>query len=463
MPFKDAGGFEVSTGGYPWRLDGDFTSSAIITNVGKIRAAVGATVRPSTGPKYVFKSRYLEPGETTVFNLRAARDQQIPDFHGVKLNPEVTTGQFDWSAMFGDGTERMIGRMEVASPTLKVSSSFSCPICNCPYSTSSGSIAPADAVVSVGTGGNETVVIDESDVCGGYPPESYDLVPGSWNIATQGYFSLTTGSSPSTLTGKAVGTSSYYTPFTGTDYGFRSTGGCFVAANPVINPSGNGCVANLTFSGTHNSFIFVGTDSNILFGNGYFLQFSPTGGTFAGASTNSGDTFNFTAASGLEKAQVQTTVQSTNVGDRTLTFKYTAPSCTQPKTLTQNVTARQFHYVTNDNPSNQCTLTYGTDKTYTYTVYTEPDKTAVDAASGIDGTPVNEGFNPPLTCSTFTGNGGIKNGQFIDHVSSLCSSKPLTCTQTSTQSLSVSTYPVRTNTLTWTSTGVTYTSNGPTQ
>ena len=72
--------------------------------------------------------------------------------------------------------------------------------------------------------------------------------------------------------------------------------------------------------------------------------------------------------------------------------------------------------------------------------------------------------NPTLTCQTKTGNGSLDaNGQFTDHVASACSSQPLTCTQTSTQSLSVADFPVRSNALDWTSTGVTYTNKGPTQ
>ena len=130
----------------------------------------------------------------------------------------------------------------------------------------------------------------------------------------------------------------------------------------------------------------------------------------------------------------------------------------------ETVTARQFAYLTNNNPSNQCALAYGTNKTYIYTVYTHPDGTAVVSGDDLDGTPVTESFNPSLTCSTITGSGSLNaNGQFTDSISSVCSSAPLTCSQTSSQGLSVAGYLVRTNTLQWTSTGVTYTNNGPNQ
>jgi hypothetical protein len=129
-----------------------------------------------------------------------------------------------------------------------------------------------------------------------------------------------------------------------------------------------------------------------------------------------------------------------------------------------NVTAREFAYLTNASPSNTCTLAYGTNRAYTYTVYTHPDHAAVLPTDGVDGTAVTESFNPSLTCETITGKGSLNaNAQIIDNISSGCSSAPLTCTQTSTQTVSVAGYQVRTNTLEWTSVGVTYTSDGPTQ
>jgi hypothetical protein len=125
-----------------------------------------------------------------------------------------------------------------------------------------------------------------------------------------------------------------------------------------------------------------------------------------------------------------------------------------------SVTARKFAYVANSSPSNACSLGYGTNRTYVCTLYTHPDGNAVLSTDGISGTAVAESFNPTLTCETITANGSVNaNAQFADDITSICSSKPLTCTQT----MSVAGYPVRTNKLQWTSKGVTYTSNGLTQ
>ncbi len=128
-----------------------------------------------------------------------------------------------------------------------------------------------------------------------------------------------------------------------------------------------------------------------------------------------------------------------------------------------SVTARKFFYATNNNPSNVCTLGYGTKRTYTYTVYTHPDHAAVDGNSGLSGTPVSESFDQTPHCLTHTGGGSLNDaGQFADNVV-YCGNMPLTCSETRTQTLKVAGYPVRTNTLTSGSGGVTYTSNGPSQ
>lgn len=227
--------------------------------------------------------------------------------------------------------------------------------------------------------------------------------------------------------------------------------------------SSNGCVTMFSQDGS-NSSIFVGSDSNLLEGNLFFFNVNPPGGTFSGTSSNSSDTITPSSpVQGQEKAQVQTSTQSTSVGDRILTFTYSAPNCSASAPIAQSVTARKFAYLTNDSPPNLCGEAFGSDRTYTYTVFTHPDKTAVDSSNNLQGTLTSEN-TPGLTCGQVTGSGSLNaNGQFTDHVSSLCSNQALTCADKTTQSLSVAGESVRSNGLQWTSSGVTYTNEGPTQ
>jgi hypothetical protein len=148
-------------------------------------------------------------------------------------------------------------------------------------------------------------------------------------------------------------------------------------------------------------------------------------------------------------------------GDRTLTVKYTVGGKSESKSL--SVTARQFAYATNNSPSNTCTLGHGTQYLYTYTPYTHPDKAAVQAGIGLTNTPVTESFNLQPPPNTVIGGGALDaNSQFSDRLV-YCSTSPLTISTSVTQTLSIAGYQVRQNQLTYSSSGVALTNQGPTQ
>jgi murein DD-endopeptidase MepM/ murein hydrolase activator NlpD len=242
MPFKDIGDYGISTGGYPWRLDGSYHSKVFITNVGKVRAAIGGSIRPKDGPQYLIDTRYLEVGETAVFDIRRIRDEQIPDPKGVKLPRDADVGQFDWTTIFGDGSQRFIGRNEVIDRSSGVSASFSCGgVCNCPYSTLYAFITPGSPIVPVNGSLGVVATANTTDSCGGSGQYNYTIYPSPWNINSPGYFNLTSGQPTSNMTGTNGGDSYFYTPFTGTQYVWNGqSGNCMVNGNPVLNPGGNG-------------------------------------------------------------------------------------------------------------------------------------------------------------------------------------------------------------------------------
>jgi hypothetical protein len=188
----------------------------------------------------------------------------------------------------------------------------------------------------------------------------------------------------------------------------------------------------------------------------------PTGGTCCAASSEPSDTVTqIPNGNNPFTFQFETTHQSATVGDRTLTFEYDL-SGGEGTSVQLSVTAREFAYLTNNTPSNTCTLGYGTNRSYVYNVYTHPDGKVVLASDGLPNVPVTESFSPAISCGTDTGNTILSGAQFTDGIAQ-CSNKPLTCSQTVTQTISVAGFQVRTNTLTFSSSGVTYASNGPTQ
>lgn len=135
-------------------------------------------------------------------------------------------------------------------------------------------------------------------------------------------------------------------------------------------PGGNATVFDVGVLG--KSYILVGSDPKVLLANQFQVTNSahtgapqPPGGTSSATSSDKSDTVTQVEGppNNLYDFQFQTPDQSTALGDRTLTFKYTL-SDGEGTSVPQSVTARKFAYLTNNNPSNQCTMPYGSDFSY---------------------------------------------------------------------------------------------------
>jgi len=97
VPFRDVSTEEQATGGYPWRLDGDYTTHAFLTNASNEERAVVIQIFIPARPPYVLGRVVLAPGETQVFNVRDLRDAKTPDVMGRTLPADATSGQFVWA------------------------------------------------------------------------------------------------------------------------------------------------------------------------------------------------------------------------------------------------------------------------------------------------------------------------------------------------------------------------------
>lgn len=147
VPLRDSGPVGHSTGSYPWRLDGDYSSIISISNTRDSASKYLVTINYDSG-RYSLNPKALAAGETAVFDLRNIRDEQVPDKDGNTIPQSVGTGQFRWS-LIGDDTSRLIGRSEVVSPLNRVSSSYSCPVC-CPNSFAGFEFNPSSSAGPVG-------------------------------------------------------------------------------------------------------------------------------------------------------------------------------------------------------------------------------------------------------------------------------------------------------------------------
>ncbi len=177
VPLRDSGAARSSTGSYPWRIDDDYQTRVSITNAGIAPAKFAARIG-HTGGELVFEPGELAPGASATFDLRALRDQATTDRTGRSLPVGADHGRFMWTVHGGGQSARLVGRAEIVSHRLGVSSSYSCGQC-CPDSFLWGWVTPT----------HRSIVVDASDtytVEGHYQNcygSTYDMgVWPSWNV-----------------------------------------------------------------------------------------------------------------------------------------------------------------------------------------------------------------------------------------------------------------------------------------
>jgi len=177
IPLRDSGTAQNSAGGYPIRLDDDYTTNLSITNVGDKAGQFTLQVN-FDGGLYAMYPRELAPGETAAFDFRKIRDQQIPDSSGKVLPLNLTVAQIRWS-MIGRAQTRMIGRSEIISKSGKVSSSYSCGVC-CRNSYYSSRLTPDEVFAFVGDDTQFTAKETDTDCYGGQFYE-YTVIYQTWS------------------------------------------------------------------------------------------------------------------------------------------------------------------------------------------------------------------------------------------------------------------------------------------
>lgn len=147
VPLRDSGKSRSGTGSYPWRVDRDYSTVVVITNVGNQAARFQVEIRYPGGP-YSIKPRQLTVGETATFDLGKMRDEQQPDRLGHTLPLTLEKSQFHWSIVATPGDPHIIGRAEVVSRSARVASSYSCQVC-CQDSGPIGGFNPSSYAVYI--------------------------------------------------------------------------------------------------------------------------------------------------------------------------------------------------------------------------------------------------------------------------------------------------------------------------
>ena len=178
IPLKDSGTSQSSAGGYPIRLDDDYTTNLSINNVGDKAGQFTIQVNYNGG-LYALYPQTLAPGETAVFDFRKIRDEQIPDSSGKLLPKDLTVAQIRWS-MIGSGQTRMIGRSEIVSKSGKVSSSYSCNVC-CRNSYHSSRLTPDQQIQAYINDVTQFTAKETDSDCYGGQFFEYSVAYPTWN------------------------------------------------------------------------------------------------------------------------------------------------------------------------------------------------------------------------------------------------------------------------------------------
>ncbi len=455
---KDA--MDMNNGGSnPWSIENGAEATLLFFNHDQGPQIFNVLVASADGSQWN-KDFTLAPRETRAISVGDIVQKELKDDKGKILPKTAVSGQISWwtvGTASGPGT----GRLLQSNRTSGTARSFAC---GCPYILCGMAF---DIIINTLLRDQTTDSLDEiipriclyktGSNCSGATTSntSSQALHYSWSTSNSAIVAISGSSTNSTVGGFGAGVG------TATMTGHVSATYFQPSETCTFNGSGGNNVIQLTLQGNASNSIFVGTDTNLSAANSIYATVNPTGGTFTETSSATSDTFTPVTAGGPGWV-VKTTTQSSNNGDRKLTVTYAVTGQGQVS-RSLNVTARQFAYATNNSPSNTCTLGYGTTYTYLYTPYTHPDRTAVQPNIGLTGTAVTENFNPSPPAGTVTGNGSLDaNSQFSDRLS-YCSTTPLTLSTTVTQTISIESFQVRQNLLTYSSAGIALTNQGPTQ
>jgi hypothetical protein len=204
VPIIDPKVQRSSTGGYPWMIDGDSSTFIYIKNV---------TDRPQQysmqldfeGGLYVLGLKTVEAGQTVTLDVRALRDNQVPDLDGEVIPVDAKRGHIHWSVR-GPENHVLIGRSEQVDTAKGISMTAACGLC-CPDSFWQSWVDPGDAAGIIGEVGQFLAVEEDVDCYGNilapFETNATDWVSSDTSVATCEYTGLTTaqGYGTSTITG----------------------------------------------------------------------------------------------------------------------------------------------------------------------------------------------------------------------------------------------------------------------
>lgn len=271
----------------------------------------------------------IKARQTLVFDLRALRDNQVPDERNQTIPVNATRGKIVWSVR-GRNSLALLGRSEQVDLRKGISSSYACFMC-CPNSFRYSRISPIGFGLKID---NFTSVrgVERDQTCyGGLTPEYY--WGDTWSVDNSSIASIDGTGDAADVTGVSVGTVTVTGQWEVFTYSFEHDidGPYCVESSDMTDPSGPVDVLNLTWTtpggvGEHGGGVPIPTGTppagSLAYVNSTTITATgtPDGGTYSWSTASNKVTLSNTTSATVTVTAVS---ESENTGDVTITVTYT--------------------------------------------------------------------------------------------------------------------------------------------
>jgi hypothetical protein len=395
---------------------------------------------------------HLGPRATRAFNISEIIRNQIPDSEGNVIPPSVHDGSAQIRGS-QDAAERILVAMDASIYNVqKATCGWTCTSCN---GDIGGTLEDDPFGLSyVGTK-QETFISHRHDGTQHDVTSVSKWTSSNTPVATVNV-GLVSGHSPGSLT-----LSSSFSGVLNMPYGCHSEwGGC---SSHTVLVSGPGAVQPTVNIQGSPTYVYIGQDPTVTQINALFSLGNPSGGTYQWSSPDTSISFDNPAA---EDVHVTAGSYSGGTNDTKITVNYTL-SGQSASPASVMLTKRIFKFLAGDSvieisayngPSQ-----YGYSFNARYNVFANPGGQQVTNGSGVSTSENVTQVSSNASSTPNYGQGALNaNSQLLDSLA-LVSGVPLPANLSivDSQDLFVGGIYVRNNTITFTSTGVTITNNGP--
>lgn len=398
---------------------------------------------------------HLGPRATRTFNISQIIHNQIPDAEGNVIPIGIHEGTAQISGTQGV-MERILVAMDAGTYNVaKATCGYYCLDCE---GFPSGFITLNPFYVPLSGTTNENFIGQHHNGTQAYLT---GMSSTKWSSSDTSKATVSTG----VTTGVGMGSFNLNASYVGVIYNPHYCGRnvVYCPGNNQITGASPGTVKPTVAIQGNPTYVYIATDPTVIQVNAVFGQGTPGGGTYKWSSPDTYISFDNASA---QDAHVEATNYTGGINDTKIALDYTynGQSAAQASAM---ITKRIFKYLSGDSVIEVAAYTgptqYGYEFQASYSVFANPGGVQVTNGSGISTweslTPVSS--NVSLTPNF--GQGALNtNSQLLDTLA-LVSNSPLppNLSIVDSQELAVGGIYVRTNTLTFTSSGVTVTNDGP--